>query len=234
MDHNEAIRLQAAEKYVLGELSPAVRDAYEEHYFDCALCAVDVKAAAAFVDAGRDILRAERQYAPAAPRVASGAKTSGGWFLWLRPAFAVPVFAVLLLIVGYQNLVTIPQAKKDLALSGGELVTSSFSLQMANVRGGNEVNIQIHPNEPFALKFDFTPSKTFDNYLCELQDSSGHSLLRQIVPGSSTNKEAQLAVRGGLVKPGKYNLVFTGAPSANGPGSGEEVLRLSFYVEFLR
>ena len=234
MDHNEAIRLQAAEKYVLGELSPAVRDAYEEHYFDCALCAVDVKAAAAFVDAGRDILRAERQYAPAAPRAASGAKTSGGWFLWLRPAFAVPVFAVLLLIVGYQNLVTIPQAKKDLALSGGELVTSSFSLQMANVRGGNEVNIQIHPNEPFALKFDFTPSKTFDNYLCELQDSSGHSLVRQMVPGSSTNKEAQLAIRGGLVKPGSYDLVFTGAPSASGPGSGEEVLRLRFSVEFLR
>jgi hypothetical protein len=234
MDHNEAIHLQAAEKYVLGELPPAVRDAYEEHYFDCAQCAIDVKAAAAFVDAGRDILRAERQHAPAVPRAASGAKASSGWFFWLRPAFAVPAFAVLLFIVGYQNLVTIPQAKKGLALGGGELVTSSFSLQMANVRGGNEVKIQIHPDEPFALKFDFTPSKAFDNYLCELQDSSGHSLLRQIVPGSSTNKEAELAVRGGLVKPGKYNLVFTGAPSASGQGSGEEVLRLSFSVEFLR
>lgn len=234
MDHNEAIRLQAAEKYVLGELPPAVRDAYEEHYFDCAQCAVDVKAAAAFVDAGRDILRAQRQDAPATGKAAREAKTSGGWFFWLRPAFAVPAFAVLLLIVGYQNLVTIPQAKKDIALGGGELVTSSFSLQMANVRGGNEVKVQIHPDEPFALKFDFTPSKTFDNYLCELQDSSGNSLVRQIVPGSSTNKEAQLTIRGGLVKPGKYNLVFTGAPSANGQGSGEEVLRLSFSVEFLR
>ena len=234
MDHNEAIRLQAAEKYVLGELPPSVMDAYEEHYFDCAQCAIDVKAAAAFVDAGRDILRAERKEAPVFGKAASGAKASGGWFFWLRPAFAVPVFAVLLLIVGYQNLVTIPQAKKDLALSGGELVTSSFSLQMANVRGGSEVKVQIHPDEAFALKFDFTPSKTFDNYLCELQDSSGHSLLRQIVSGSSTNKEAQLAIRGGLVKPGSYDLVFTGAPSASGPGSGEEVLRLRFSVEFLR
>src|SRR5690242_4043149 len=146
MDHNEAIHLQAAEKYVLGELPPAVRDAYEEHYFDCAQCAIDVKAAAAFVDAGRDILRAERRDAPAVPRAASGAKASSGWFFWLRPAFAVPAFAVLLFIVGYQNLVTIPQAKKGLALGGGELVTSSFSLQMANVRGGNEVKIQIHPD----------------------------------------------------------------------------------------
>ena len=234
MDHNEAIRLQAAEKYVLGELPRELRDAYEEHSFDCAQCAIDVKAAAAFVDAGRDILRAQRQDAPATGKAAREAKTSGGWFFWLRPAFAVPAFAVLLLIVGYQNLVTIPQAKKDIARSGGELVTSSFSLQMANVRGGNEVKVQIHPDEAFALKFDFTPSKTFDNYLCELQDSSGHSLLRQIVSGSSTNKEAQLAIRGGLVKPGSYDLVFTGAPSASGPGSGEEVLRLRFSVEFLR
>ena len=234
MDHNEAIRLQAAEKYVLGELPPAVRDAYEEHYFDCAQCAIDVKAAAALVDAGRDILRTQRNEAPSTGKAASVAKTSGGWFFWLRPAFAVPVFAVLLLVIGYQDLVTISQAKKDLALSGGELVTSSFSLQMANVRGGNEVKIQIHRDEPFALKFDFTPSKTFGNYLCELQDNSGSSLLRQIVPGSSTNKEAELAIRGGLVKPGSYNLVFTGVPSSSSQGSGEEVLRLRFSVEFLR
>ncbi len=46
MDHNEAIQLQAAVKYVLGELSPVQRDDYEEHYFDCAECAIDIKALA--------------------------------------------------------------------------------------------------------------------------------------------------------------------------------------------
>jgi anti-sigma factor RsiW len=50
MDHREAIRLQAAERYVLGELTKDLRDEYEEHYFDCAECAADVKATAAFVD----------------------------------------------------------------------------------------------------------------------------------------------------------------------------------------
>ena len=34
MDHDEAIQLQAAVKYVLGELSPVQREEYEEHYFD--------------------------------------------------------------------------------------------------------------------------------------------------------------------------------------------------------
>ena len=61
MDHSEAVRLQAAVKYVLGELPPAQRDEYEEHCFDCAECALDLKAAAVFVDTTREVMRAERQ-----------------------------------------------------------------------------------------------------------------------------------------------------------------------------
>jgi len=48
MDHSEALRLQAAERYVLGELSPELREQYEEHYFTCEECASDVKASAVF------------------------------------------------------------------------------------------------------------------------------------------------------------------------------------------
>ena len=58
MDHNEALRQQAAEKYVLGELPPTLRDEYEEHYFECEECAEDVRAAAEFVDNVRAVLRA--------------------------------------------------------------------------------------------------------------------------------------------------------------------------------
>ena len=58
MDHNEAVRLQAAEKYVLGEFPADLRDEYEEHFFDCAECAVDVKAIAALrMSAGKSCVR---------------------------------------------------------------------------------------------------------------------------------------------------------------------------------
>jgi len=57
MDHSEAVRMRAAEKYVLGELSPVLREEYEEHFFVCVACALDVKAAAAFVDNTCDVLR---------------------------------------------------------------------------------------------------------------------------------------------------------------------------------
>ncbi len=57
MDHNEALRLHAVEKYVLGELPPSLRDEFEEHFFECQECALDVNAAAEFVDNVRAVLR---------------------------------------------------------------------------------------------------------------------------------------------------------------------------------
>lgn len=227
MDHKEAVQLQAAEKYVLGELTPPLRDEYEEHFFDCAECALDVKAAAVFVDAGREVLRIERF-----ERGAEKVESRGGWLAWLRPAFAVPAMLILLAVVGYQNLITIPQAKKEAGSSAGEFVSPSVSLQMANTRGGEEVKLRVHPNESYALKFDFTPAKTFNSYLCQLQDESGRTVLQSVVPGTSINQEAQFIVPAGKTKPGKYMLVFTGVPATSHEGTREEVLRLGFSVEF--
>lgn len=231
MDHNEAVRLQAAEKYVLGELKPALREDYEEHYFDCPQCAMDVKAAAAFVDASRQVFltrEESRESEAKKPRNASS-----GWLFWLRPAFAAPALAALLAIVVYQNAVTVPQAKRGPALNAGQMYSSSFSLQFANVRSGEEVKLKVHPNETFALDFDFTPSRSFESYVGQLQDEVGRAVVQVSIPGSSANKEAHLVVPGGLVKPGKYSLVFTGAPGSSSQGTPAEVLRLGFSVEFL-
>lgn len=228
MDHSEAIRLQAAEKYVLGELSFAQREEYEEHCFDCSDCAQDLKAMAAFADNAREVLRKET-----ANSVVRGAVPARGrWFRWLRPVVAVPAFAALLLIAAYQNIITVPRAKEEAAHGAAQVFTSSFSLQMANTRGGEEVKIQIHPAESFALDFDFTPSRTFESYVCRLQDESGRSLLQVNVPGSSANKEAHLVVPAGLVRPGKHSLVFFGAPGSQGQPPRNEVLRLNFAIAF--
>ena len=230
MDHNEAIQLQAAVKYVLGELSQPERDAYEEHYFDCSLCAVDVKAAAGFLDASRDLLRQE-----SVVTVPNDSKTArGGWFAWFRPIVAVPAFAALLLTIAYQNTVTIPKAEEKAARGSGQLFSSSFSLQMANVRGEDEVKVRVHSKEGFALDFDFTPTVSFDSYICQLLDESGRSLLQVSIPGSSVNKEVHLAVPGGLVQPGKYHLAFTGAAGLRGQPATDQIPSLGFSVDILQ
>ena len=60
MNHDQAIREQAVERYLLGELAEDARARFEEHFFDCAICAADLKTGAIFVDA----LRAERSLLP--------------------------------------------------------------------------------------------------------------------------------------------------------------------------
>src|SRR5579859_7429654 len=57
MDHNEAVRLQAAEKYLSGEFTRAQRDEYEEHYFDCPTCAEELKATVAFMESAKQDTR---------------------------------------------------------------------------------------------------------------------------------------------------------------------------------
>ena len=137
MDHNEAVRLQAAEKYVLGKLPKDQHAAYEEHYFDCPACAEEIKATVAFMESARQVVREETPEPVGARRLAPVTPTPGGWFAWLRPAFAVPVLAALLFFIGYQNGVTIPRLKNSSSSQIAQTISSSFQLR-GSVRGGNE------------------------------------------------------------------------------------------------
>jgi len=227
MDHKEAIRLQAAEKYVLGELPKDLRDAYEEHYFECSECALEVKTAATFVETSREVFRADATKF-AAKR---SARASGGWFFWLRPAFAAGAMVVLLLVVAYQNLITLPRLKSASSIARPQLL-SSFSLVATNIRGGEEAKIQVGANEAFALDFDFLPTSSFDHYLCQLQDEARRAVLQLDIPAEKANQEVRLLVPSGLVHSGKYSVVITGDPGGKGVWLKEnQVSRMDFLVE---
>ena len=131
MDHTEAVRLRATEKYVLGELAPEEREQFEEHYFDCVECASDVKAFVTFVTACRMTFE-EQAKAKAAARPEKEERRS--ILDWFRPAIAIPAFAALAVVVAYQNAVTIPSLKKaGGAAQVAQLYESSFRLQGAQL-----------------------------------------------------------------------------------------------------
>jgi Putative zinc-finger len=228
MDHSEAIRLKAAENYILGELPPDLREQFEEHYFDCTECAADVRALASFVTATR--ILSEEQAAPKSlPEPSASPKT---WFAWLTPAIAVPAMAALVALVVFQNAVTIPALKRT--PSGeqtAQVFVSSYHLQ-GSTRGENASVVTLRANEGFALDFDFTPSQNFQNYDGSLVDDTGQALVHFRVSGGQANRELHLAIPAGKVHTGKYSLVFLGY---NGTETSEsnrtEVQRLPFVVE---
>src|ERR1700751_3098851 len=88
MDHEEAVREKATERYLLDELDPELRDQFEEHLFDCQECALDVRAAAMLVEQSKVILA--ESTVPSVVKEPARATAKPEWFAWLRPAFAVP------------------------------------------------------------------------------------------------------------------------------------------------
>src|SRR5205085_12180745 len=108
--HAEAVKENIVEKYLLGELTTSQRNAFEEHYFECTDCAADIKAASVFIDNAREVMRRAPQTEVAGREERPQRR---GWFAWLQPAYAVGAMALLLLAIGYQNLVTIPHMKRD-------------------------------------------------------------------------------------------------------------------------
>ena len=224
MEHADVVRLQAVEKYVLGELPADLRDEFEEHYFDCAECAADVKHLMTFVTAGKMVLE------DAAPKgeVSPGRRQEkGGWFAWLRPAIAVPAMAALAAIVIFQNVVTIPELKqRSVTDITAPAFTSSYHLQGAT-RGEGNAPIIVGAKESFALDFDFTPAVAYASYVGRIVDATGKPVVSFKVSGEMANKEMHVVVPGGVVRPGEYALVFAGATE---PASTQEVQRIPFAV----
>jgi len=234
MDHSDAVRLDAAERYIAGELPEDLRDQFEEHYFDCLECANDVKALATFVTASRLVFE-EEVGSKVPPRLPEAKRAA--WFSWLRPIVAVPAIAALAAIVLFQNAVTIPALKQRTATAPVAGVYASSYRLSGTTRGESISTLSVRPSEGFALDFDFIPSETFASYQGVLLDDSGGSVLTFHLPGDLANKELHLAVPAGTVHAGKYSLVLSGVRDVGGrlaSGSalgGNEVQRVAFEVE---
>ncbi|MHB8503539.1 MAG: anti-sigma factor family protein [Candidatus Acidiferrales bacterium] len=236
MDHNEAVRLHAAEKYLLGELPKEQHAAYEEHYFDCSACAEEMKATAAFLENARQIVREEAPQAIDEKRLAPAAPASGGWFGWLRPAFAIPVFAALLFFIGYQNGVTIPSLKQASSRTATVEVVKSFSLMSVGSRGEgtSSLTLAVNPKEDFGLDVDM-PGNSSSGYLCQIQDESGKVRFTLPVSPEEAKRSVHVNIPGGSLQPGKYSFViFTGQISAARVDNGSAVAQLPFSIEFVR
>ncbi len=230
MDHNEAVRLHAAEKYLLGEFSPAQRDEYEEHYFTCEICAEDLKASAAFMDGARQVLReGNLEKAGVKSRVEAGP----GWFAWLRPAFAVPVFAALLLFVGYQNAITIPGLRHASPRQATVKVVQ-YKFLPEGSRGESTETIRVRRDEDYELDVDLPGTNAGVGYLGQIQDAAGHVLASFAVSTDKTDSMVHVDVPAGTLPAGKYDLIIlAGQAPAASTGQQKVAARVGFSVEFL-
>jgi hypothetical protein len=142
---------------------------------------------------------------------------SSGWLRGTLTAFATVAFAALATAVAYQNAVTIPHLKSGASRSTAQVYGPTFPLSADP--GVWTPQVSIRPTDGFLLDFKFTPTYMFNSYFCQLQDSSGRSLLQTRVSAEKVNQELHLAVPAGVVqRPGSYSLVLLGGdPDSAGP-----------------
>jgi hypothetical protein len=222
MNHDVVVRQKMTERYLLDELVPEQRDEFEEHLFDCRDCADDVRAGAIFVEQSKIVLAEDPAAAPAPVPVLIPPQP--GWFAWLRPAFAVPALAVLLAVVGYQNLVTYPQLQAALK--------QPHVLPMASVNlgtwGAGGPAITTAQGRGFLLFVRIPPDGVYDHYTADLINPAGKLEWSLTIPAVAGQDQWPVEVPGTNREAGTYTIAIHGI---NAAGESIDKGRASFELQ---
>ncbi|MGA3370185.1 MAG: hypothetical protein ABSC48_00320 [Terracidiphilus sp.] len=203
----------AAERYLLDELAQDAREAFEAHFFDCTECALDLRAGAAFVaEAKAQLPRLAAAPAPTPSRSREPRIKREWWLNWFQPAFAAPVFATLLLVIGYQNLVTYPALRAS--------ASQPQLLPWAPLHGatrGAPLTIAADRRHGVALPLDLPPQPSlgaYASYSFELYDPQGKLAWTGVAAApagdSGDSERLSLVIPGAMLRDGAYTVAVSG------------------------
>jgi hypothetical protein len=227
MDHEVVVRQKLTERYLLNELDSEARDQFEEHYFDCPTCALDVRAGSTFVDQTKAVLAATRESENAFRIKPAPAPPRPNWLTWLRPAFAAPALAVLLAVAGYQNLVTIPKM--------AQAVNNPQVLPWVSVNvgafGDAAPQITAAPGKGFLMFVRVPPQGGYSQRTADLYDPAGKREWSVPIPETVSQGQMTVSVPGADRQPGSYTVVLHGITAS---GVTEELGRGTFELQILK
>ncbi len=222
MNHDEVVRLKLTERYFLDELDPEKREEFEEHYFDCQECALDVRAASMFVEQSKTLL-AEDSGKAVGPSAVSGSR---GWLHlgWFRPGFAVAALAVLLAVIGYQNMVTYPHLEQA---ANRPQVVPWASLNIGT-RGSNTPIVPAARGGGFLLLLNIPPDSRYSRYIADLYNPAGKLEWSLTIPADMANDVSPVEVPGADREAGIYSLTVNGI---NVDGQNAQVGQATFELQ---
>lgn len=204
MDHQQATKSAAVEKYLLDELTPEMRDAFEEHFFACQECATDLRATVGFMDAAKRDFQGNPL---PKPRVAPKNKPR---VAFLRPALAWSALAASLLVIVYQNVVVYPRSRSEIAELRAPEILPSVSLVGGNSRGGQIPVVTVGARQPFLLLLDLPTQDRFSSYTCLLYSPSGSLASRVEVAAQLAKDTVSIRIPAGDRPSGDYTLTVRG------------------------
>jgi hypothetical protein len=236
MEHEEAVRLQMTEQYLLDELSPEAREEFEEHYFDCRECAADVGAGAIFARQAKSIFAEERDRAGVPVPPIPPHPITHGWRAWFRPVLLAPIMLIFFAAAGYQNFVMVPAMER--ALNTPQVLPVA-SLNNIGTFGGDAKQVPAQSGRGFLLDLKIPPQDSYASYSASLynpgQKVDGKPEWTVAVPSalvhnpsakdSSRRDRFAVQVPGAKRLAGTYTVVVLGIKQS---GDSEEIGRESF------
>jgi hypothetical protein len=204
MDHEEALRIQAPEKYLLGEFSDPERDQFEEHFFSCQACAAEVRAGAVFEANARAVFADEARRSFAA-KAAARSVMEVSWRDWLRlrPVMAASWAVSLLLLAGtsYQALVY----RSRLADLNAPQAFAPLLLR-ADTRGEDRVVKLTANSRFFSLGVQLPPELDSTSYDCRVFSEADSLLFAISSPAPAPGMPLYILIPASQFPSGRYKL----------------------------
>jgi hypothetical protein len=205
MTHEQATKDQATERYLLGELPENERDAFEEHYFECAVCADDVRAASTLVGTMRV---SARQAKPFLER-----QKARGWRKFAAPLAAAASLAIG--ILSMQFAVVAPMQTEVAALKQPR-IENAIKYTLETVRGPGDQQVIDH-RRPCVLDVDVQTKDASPRYDFVVVNAGKQAQFTVPVPGEQArNGMVPIRIEGGTLQPGNYTLEVHGSEAVVG------------------
>jgi|HubBroStandDraft_4_1064222.scaffolds.fasta_scaffold218196_2 hypothetical protein len=222
MDHSGATKINAVERYVLGDLSVSDVEEFERHFFDCPLCSEELRLVSVLQDNARAVF-IEQSLSPSPASLPAIPRGAGWWSGFLRPWVAAPAFAALVvaMFAGYEAGVR--------HQSNGLQDISAFPLYAA--ARGDETVISPPPGAQFyTMYMDRTWERDFPRYRSVVRDDPGGAERYSLrIPPPAPGRSIQVLAPAHALPAGRYVLVIFGADET---GKETEVARYPFTLKF--
>jgi hypothetical protein len=216
MEHTLAYQTNTIDKYLMRELSDEERLAFEEHLFDCPECAAKVTEDYEMIADLKAVLKEPPPNVQAQP-----VKSKVRWRDWFQLPTLVPAFAALALaiVIGYQNLVSIPGMLQPQVLDTTPMV--------ATTRGHSQIALLKPGVALLPLSFEVFSPTVYPAYVCEFR-AEASSAVTFVDCGKRATAEFTLSLLLPAAKftPGGYTMILRPVSDKH-----SEISRYSFVVK---
>jgi hypothetical protein len=206
--HQEAVESLATERYLLDDMSSPDRQAFEDHFFSCDLCADDMRVAAAMFKGAKAGFAGGAATAQVVPMVARSAVKAPVWYRSAALPWAAA--AALALVTTYQSFWVVPSLRRD------ESPLAIVPVTLRPASRGAEAVVPFPPDgAPITLAIEINEPADGGKLIYDLKTADGRPIVSGPAASPAPGAPLLLLIPSTLAGPSHYILTVHDAGPSN-------------------